>query len=174
MFACLFVAAALFLGLDFLQFRQLSGTAGLGRVQWHGRGFGLCLSFRFGRCGHLSIFSRRGIIWRGFGLFHTFLQRANAGGAFLRRQVVLSGFDRFDRGGLRRRGNGFDLWRSGPMRCGRRALAAHLDLDSAAPGTTSTGTQRPRLDSAKGQLATTGQAELFGFSAIVAHLRTLS
>ena len=88
MFARLFLAAALFLGFDFLQFGELGGAARLG---WAER---LCrpIGFRPGSRGLGSINRRFGSgVSRcvGFRSFHPFLKSTNAGGAFLRGKPVL-------------------------------------------------------------------------------------
>ena len=176
MFAGFILAAALFLGLDFLQLGKLGGTARLCRVhrfrRWLRCRFRFAGSFDICRhrlCRHLGV--RR----RGIRLLHAFLKRPHPRGAFLRRQPVVSICRRRLRGCLLRRcRDGFGLWRGSAMRRRRRALAAHFDLDGAASGTGGARTHGPGLNSAKCQLAATGQAELLGFSAVVAHLRTLS
>ena len=89
MLARLFIAAALFLGFDFLQFGELGGATRLGRAER------LCrrISFRPGSRGLGSIDRRfgSGVSRRvGFRSFHPFLKSTNAGGAFLRGKPALS------------------------------------------------------------------------------------
>ena len=88
MLARLFIAAALFLGFDFLQFGELGGAARLG---WAER---LCcrISFQPGNRGLGSInrrFSNGVSRCVGFRSFHPFLKGTNAGSAFLRGKPVL-------------------------------------------------------------------------------------
>ena len=90
MLARLFFTAALFLGLDFLQLSKLGGAARLDRIKrlcrrfWRVR---LRFGHRFNRSGSIHIISWCGV-WLGFRLLHAFLQRTDAGGAFLRCQTI--------------------------------------------------------------------------------------
>ena len=78
MLARLFIAAALFLGFDFLQFGELGGAARVG-FQPGGRGLG-SIDRRFGSGVSRCV---------SFRSFHPFLKSTNAGGAFLRGKPVL-------------------------------------------------------------------------------------
>ena len=87
--ARLCISAALFLGFNFLQLGQLSGTARVGRAGRRShrisfqRGSG-CLSsidWHFGSSVSRCV---------GFRPFHPFLKSTNAGGAFLRGKPVLN------------------------------------------------------------------------------------
>ena len=174
MFARLFLAAALFLGFDFLQFGKLGGAARIRRVKWLGRRFkqlfgravpdGACLGRRL-RSG-----IGRGL---GLGLLQAFLEGADAGGAFLSGQTII-GFGLWclrGRGGgccLRCGGGRISLRRRGAMRCGRRALAAHLHLDGTPASAAGVWPQLSGLETAECQPAAR-EAELFGFTTIVVH-----
>ena len=171
MLARLFIAAALFLGFDFLQFGELGGAARLGRAERLCRRIG----FRPGSRGLGSIDRRfGGGVSRcvGLRLFHPFLKSTNAGGALLRGKPVLGACLRC--GGRSRlwcclrRGRRFGLLCRGTMRRGGRALAAHLDLHGTSAGAAGCCPQLAGLETAECQPAAR-QAELLGFAAIVAH-----
>ena len=83
MLARLFIAAALFLGFDFLQFGELGGAARLG---WAER---LCRRIGF-RPGSTDRRFGSGVSrCVGFRSFHPFLKSTNTGGALLRGKPVL-------------------------------------------------------------------------------------
>ena len=181
MLARFFIAAALFLGLDFLQLGKFGGTACLGRAER------LCRRFdnRLGSRGLGGIRSRAFcnsvnrclgsiVSWRvGLRFLHAFLKSANTSRTLLCGKPVLGTC--FGSGGrgclgrcLRRRCNRFGLLGRSTMRRGRRALAAHLDLHGTSAGAAGCRPQLAGLETAECQPAAR-QAELLGFATIVAH-----
>ena len=172
MLARLFVAAAPFLGLDFLQLGKFGGAARLGRAERLRRDLDSICSWVL--CN--SIDRRLGgvISWCiGLGFLHAFLKSTDTRSALLRGKPVFGAcFGGRGRGRLgrclRRRCNGFGLLVRGTMRRSRCALAANLDLHGTSAATAGCCPQLAGLETAECQPAAR-QAELLGFATIVAH-----
>ena len=177
MLARLFITAALFLGLDFLQLGKLCGAARFGRAQRLCR----CLDCRLccpSLCGYGAHIIGSGLDrclggipcqCIGLGPFHPFLKGANTGGTLLGGEPVLGACLRCRLGRcLRRSRNRFCLLGRGTMGRGRRTLAAHLDLNGPPAGTAGRCPQLSGLETAECQ-PVAREAELLGFATIVAH-----